>query len=54
MRLRNIKGADEAVAESIYCIQNPRDYRGNWHTLFPIQILSTWKSAWEKENLLWN
>ncbi|MCI8875410.1 MAG: tRNA (guanosine(46)-N7)-methyltransferase TrmB [Lachnospiraceae bacterium] len=34
MRLRNIKGADEAVAESIYCIQNPRDYRGNWHTLF--------------------
>ncbi len=34
MRLRNIKGADEAVAESIYCIQNPRDYRGNWNTLF--------------------
>ena len=34
MRLRNIKGADEAVAESIYCIQNPRDYRGNWRTLF--------------------
>ena len=34
MRLRNIKGADEAVAESIYCIQNPRDYRGNCHTLF--------------------
>lgn len=34
MRLRNIKGADEAVAESIYCIQNPQEHKGNWHSLF--------------------
>lgn len=34
MRLRNIKGADEAVAESTYCIQNPQEHKGNWHSLF--------------------
>lgn len=30
MRLRNIPGADEAVASSPYCIQNPAQYRGQW------------------------
>ncbi len=32
MRLRNIPGADEAVNNSIYCIQNPEQWKGNWHT----------------------
>lgn len=34
MRLRNIKGADEAVANSPYCIQAPTEYKGQWHTYF--------------------
>lgn len=42
MRLRNIKGAEEAVQNSLYCIQNPTSQKGNWKTLFqnenPIHI----------------
>lgn len=42
MRLRNIKGADEAVANSIYCIQNPAELKGSWNVFFsnsnPIHI----------------
>lgn len=30
MRLRNIKGADEAVADSPFSIQTPEDFRGKW------------------------
>lgn len=35
MRLRNIPGADEAIAQSPYCIQDATAYTGKWHTLFP-------------------
>lgn len=35
MRLRNIPGADEAIAQSPYCIQDAAVYAGKWHTLFP-------------------
>ena len=42
MRLRNIPGADEVIANSPICIQNPLEYRGNWKSLFgnsnPIHI----------------
>lgn len=42
MRLRNIKGADEAVAQSPYCISNPTELKGKWHGYFsntdPIHI----------------
>ena len=42
MRLRNIKGADEAVAASPYCISSPAALRGRWHEYFsgqnPIHI----------------
>ena len=34
MRLRKIKGADEAVAASSYCIQSPESQKGNWHNVF--------------------
>lgn len=34
MRLRNIKGADAAVANSPLCIQQPGSYKGIWHGLF--------------------
>lgn len=34
MRLRKIKGADEAVAASPYVIQENPNLRGCWHTLF--------------------
>lgn len=34
MRLRNIKGAEEFIANSIYVVQNPEEYRGKWNTFF--------------------
>ncbi|MBO4395909.1 MAG: tRNA (guanosine(46)-N7)-methyltransferase TrmB [Eubacterium sp.] len=30
MRLRNVPGAREAIAENKYCVQEPEKYRGNW------------------------
>lgn len=42
MRLRNIKGAREAMAESEFVIQNPELYKGKWNDIFhnenPIHI----------------
>lgn len=34
MRLRNIPEADEAIASSPYCIQNPQEYIGKWQEIF--------------------
>ena len=34
MRLRNIPGADEAIASSPYCIQDPAANRGSWTNIF--------------------
>lgn len=34
MRLRNIKGSEEFIANSIYVIQKPQEYRGKWNTFF--------------------
>ena len=42
MRLRNIPGADEAMADSPHCIQEPMAEKGRWHLIFgnenPIHI----------------
>lgn len=42
MRLRNISGSKEAIAESAYVIQNPEKRRGCWQEVFgnqnPVQI----------------
>ena len=42
MRLRNIPGADEAVAASPYCIRQPEQRKGAWDSVFqnhnPIHI----------------
>ena len=42
MRLRNIPGADEAIADSPHCIQEPMAEKGRWHLIFgnenPIHI----------------
>ena len=35
MRLRNIPGAEEAIADSIYCIKEPELQKGLWQELFP-------------------
>ncbi len=35
MRLRNIPGADEAVLNSPYCVNEPQSYCGKWQVLFP-------------------
>ena len=34
MRLRNIPGAKDAIAESAYVIQNPQEKAGKWHEIF--------------------
>lgn len=42
MRLRNVTGSKEAIAESEYVIHNPQECRGSWHEVFgndnPIRI----------------
>lgn len=42
MRLRNIPGSREIIAENIWCVQEPEKQKGNWHQLFgntnPIHI----------------
>ncbi len=42
MRLRNIRGAKEAIAESPYVVHEPESYKGRWHEFFgnnnPIHI----------------
>lgn len=35
MRLRNIKGADEIVQNSVYCVRDPETLKGNWKSIFP-------------------
>lgn len=34
MRLRNIPGSKEAIAESIYVVQNPQELKGKWASRF--------------------
>ena len=42
MRLRNIPGADDVVQNSTFCIKNPNELKGKWHSIFenenPIHI----------------
>ena len=42
MRLRNVPGAREAIAASMYCYETPEEKKGLWHTQFgnhnPIHI----------------
>ncbi len=35
MRLRNVRGSRDTIAESSFVIQNPELYKGRFHTLFP-------------------
>ena len=41
MRLRNIPGADEAIADSPHCIQEPMAEKGRWHLIFGIERYSS-------------
>jgi len=34
MRLKNVPGAREAIAESVYCVQNPALKRNHWREVF--------------------
>ena len=34
MRLRNVPGSREEIAENPYCINEPKEYKGRWHELF--------------------
>ena len=42
MRLKHVKGAEEYIASSKHVIQNFKDYKGKWNTVFensnPIHI----------------
>ena len=42
MRLRNVTGSREVIAESSYVIHEPQDQKGKWHEIFgndhPIRI----------------
>ena len=42
MRLRNVTGSDEMIAQSKYVVQNPKEWKGKWSELFkndhPIRI----------------
>ena len=42
MRLRNVPGAREAMVESEYTVNEPKEYKGRWNGLFgndnPIRI----------------
>ena len=42
MRLRNVPGAREAMVESEYVVNEPKEYKGRWNELFgnsnPIRI----------------
>ncbi len=42
MRLRNIPGSKEAIAQSVHVIQNPEESKGNWKKVFgnqnPVRI----------------
>lgn len=35
MRLRHIKGAEEAIATNRFVIQNPQEMKGHWQDVFP-------------------
>lgn len=37
MRLRNIPGAKQAIAESPYVIKEPERQKGNWNSVFPAE-----------------
>ena len=34
MRLKNVKGANDIIIKGIYYVDNPFEYKGNWHRLF--------------------
>lgn len=34
MRLRNVPGAREAMVESEYVVNEPKEYKGRWNELF--------------------
>lgn len=59
MRLRNIKGSREAVANDIYVIKEPEKLKGNWKSIFgndnPIHLeIGTGKGKFITEMALQN
>lgn len=48
MRLRNIQGAKEVIANSPWVIQKPETHRGNWNTVFEKRNRSILRWGWEK------
>ena len=49
MRLRNIPRADDTLQAHFTVIKNPKEFRGNWTSVFGIIIRFISKSEWEKD-----
>lgn len=54
MRLRHIPGAEEAIEQSPYVIQEPKEMKGKWDSVFGNRNDSPWRWEWEKGRSLWS
>lgn len=54
MRLRNVRGAREALEESDYTINVPEENKGRWHEISATTTKSILKSERAKADLLWS
>lgn len=52
MRLRNVRGAREAMIDSKYTVNEPEQYKGRWNEFSAIIIRSDWKSEPERVSFL--
>ena len=52
MRLRKVKGAAETIAaHPNIVVQNEKELKGNWQSVFEKSNLFILKLEWEKDNL---
>ena len=53
MRLRNIPGAQDAILESAYVVQEPEKHKGNWGDVFEKKQPFILRLVWGKDVFLW-
>ncbi len=49
MRLRNIPRADDTLQAHFTVIKNPKEFRGNWTSVFETTVRYGSRSEWEKD-----
>ena len=52
MRLRNVRGAREAMIDSKFTVNEPEQYKGRWNEFSAIIIRSDWKFGTGKGKFL--